>query len=157
MTRSVSTDFKEAAFAQETGEVFVLLLDISHADWADTLRITSDYNGTTSGGNEYTYYPVDIELPSDEEANIAMGKLRVDNVSPVIAATFRALSSPPSVTIKAVLASDPDTIEVEYTGFQLVNITYDLYVVEASIVIEDFYSEPFPGDCFLPSTFPGIF
>lgn len=50
-----------------------------------------------------------------------------------------------------------DTVEVGPFDFKLKNVTYDSLAVEGDLMFENILDEPYPGDCFLPSTFPGLF
>ncbi len=83
--------------------------------------------------------------------------MTIDNIHRDIVIAIRDLTSAPTVEIKVVLSSDPYTAEAEFTGFELTNVTYDSLQVQGDLTIESFMNEPFPGDSFLPSTFPGLF
>ncbi len=52
MSRSLSATFKQAAFAQETGEAFLVLLQFNHASFTVPIRASSDGINTYSRKNE---------------------------------------------------------------------------------------------------------
>jgi hypothetical protein len=56
-----------------------------------------------------------------------------------------------------VLSSTPNTVEADFPVFKFTEITYDALTITGTISIEDFLLEPFPGDSFVPSLFPGLF
>jgi len=157
MSRNVSNAFKSAAFKQETDEAFLVLLEIDHANLSEPIRVTSNGIGTVSNGNTFVAYPFELSLPSNPETGISQAQLTIDNVSQDIIVSIRNITTPPTVVIQVVLASDPDTVEAEFSGFELKNVSYDALTISGTITIESFMNEPYPGGSFLPSTFPGLF
>jgi hypothetical protein len=157
MSRNVSATFKQAAFAQETDEAFLVLITLDHEDLTSPIRVVNNQVAITSNGNTFQPYAFKLTVPDDTERNLSQGRLSIDNISREIIEAIRSISSAPSVTIQVVLASDPDTVEIEYSDFELKNITYDAEVVSGNLVIETFVKEPFPGESFTPGNFPGLF
>jgi len=166
VSRDTSEAFRSAVYGQATDEALLILIKIDHEDFVglslDPLRFTSDGVDTESDVDgetkTYTAYPFQIVLPSNVEAGITRGSIVIDNIDRSIVSAIRQISSEPcEVSIWVVLASTPDTAEAEFTGFRFTNITYNDLTVSGEITIESFLSEPFPGDTFLPSTFPGLF
>lgn len=157
MSRTVSSIFKSAVFGQQTDEAFILLIEIDHADLSEPIRVSSDGVDTVSNGNTFVAYPFEISLPSNPETGVSQARLTIDNVSQTIITSIRNISDPPTATLQIVLASDPDTVEVEFSGFELRNVQYDVFTITGDLSIESFMSEPYPGGSFLPSTFPGLF
>jgi hypothetical protein len=157
MTRAVSSRFRSALFAQETAEVFLVLLEIHHEELVDPIRLSSDSVNTTSNGQLYIAYPFEIGLPDDPAEGIPRAKLRVDNVHRSIVEAVRRISTPPKVHMLVVLADNPDVVEVSFPHFLLTNVQYDAETVSGDLTLESLEAEPYPGDSFLPSTFPGIF
>jgi len=158
MTRALTTTFRSALFGQNADEEVVLvLLELGHSTWSDSIRLTSDSTHTISNGETYIALPFELTLPDEPETGITQGKISIDAIDQSLIAAIRELHTAPSFTIKIVLASDPNTIEIEYTGYELVNISYNVSIISASISIEGFMGEPWPGDAFIPSMFPGLF
>jgi len=154
--RNTSLTFRQAANARETGEAFLVLIEIT--DGANPpIRLSSDAVDTVSNGDLYSAYPFDLTLPDDPEEGITKARITIDNVHRDIIAWIRGLSSAPSVTILIVLGSDPDTVEAEYSNFELTNVQYDALTITGDLGITSFMGEPYPGDSFLPSKFPGLF
>lgn len=157
MTRSVSTTFKQAVAAQETGEAFLVLLTISHADLAAPIRVSSDAVNTTSRGETYVAFPFDLALPDDNRSSAPRARLTIDNVDRQIVEAMRLIQSPPTVLMEVVLASDPDTVEAEFPAFKLRSVEVDILTVRGDLTIELFEDEPYPAGSFVPSAFPGLF
>lgn len=157
MSRNLSTTMRQALNAPETGEAFLVLLTLSHADLPDPIRVTSDAVATESRGNSFTPFPFDLTLPDDLDDRAARAKLAIDNIDREIVRAVRSLTTAPNVLIEIVRAAAPDTVEAQFIDFRLTNVSYDVYKVEGILSIEDFTAEPYPAATFSPSLFPGLF
>lgn len=155
--RTTSLTFRQAINAQNTEEVFIILIEISYGTPATYIRICSGGQNIISNYEEYVYYPFDLSLPSDEAENVPQAQLTIDNVDQSLIEAIRNLARAPGVRLMVVLASDPDTIEVDFADFVFTNISYDALTITGTISVENFMSEPFPGDTFVPSNFTALF
>jgi len=153
--------------ANETGEVFDVLLTIDHPAIADgPIRLASEgletlpvagVQGIVSRGNEFIELPFQFLLPGSADNQTPNSVLQMDNISREITAAARTITSPAAVTAEVVLASDPDTVEVSIDGFSLVNVQYDAFTVQGTISVELLEQRPFPSMNITPSGFPGTF
>lgn len=166
MPRNLSETLISSANAVETDEVYILLLTISHPNLSDDIRVTDDglmdlplagVPGVVSRGQEFIKLPFEFALPGDPENGTPFTKIKIDNIDRDIVAAVRAIRGKADVKAEVILASDPDNVEISLEGFQLVGVTYDRFVVEGSLTIEQFENEPYPGEYYLPSTTPGAF
>jgi len=157
MSRDVSSTFKSTAFGSRTDEAYIVLITVDHEEMEEPLHVTSDGVITTSNAVDFHPYSFMLTLPDDTERPFSQGRLTIENVSQVIIEALRSVSSALLVTMQIVLASDPDTVEVEYPEFELIDVSYDALRISGSLNIESFTEEPFPGDSFIPSFFPGLF
>lgn len=164
--RATTARFKEAAFAQETTEVFIVLVTISHPNWTDDVRVSSDptqllpvaaVRGTISNGDEYLFAPFAINLPAQDDTGVARASISVDNVGRDLMQRIREANSSVDISLTVVLSSDPDTAEVQVTDFKLERVTYDAFTISGEISVEFFDLEPFPYQRFTPSKWPAIF
>lgn len=158
MARSVSATFEAAVYAQETSEVFHILLAISHTDMSATLRFVSNSEDVTSDGDTYTAFPFKIDFPpADGEDQLPSVQLVIDNIDRSIIEELRSIDSAPTVAVSVVLASDPDTVECGPLSFTLKTIDYDAKLITAELGFEDILNEPFPAGTFTPTDFGGLF
>lgn len=166
MPRNVSNAFKQAVFAQQTSEAFILLATISHPSFTDDIRVASDpyedlpiagVKGVISDGLEYVYLPFTITLPAQNDTGIARASISIDNVNREIVNAVRRATSALEVSMQVVRASDVNTPEVLVSDFRLERITYDALTVSGEITVEYYDLEPFPSKRFTPSDFPGMF
>jgi hypothetical protein len=155
--RTGSVTFREAIFSQQTEEVFILLIEISHPTLPDDIRVCSGGRNITIGENLYVYYPFDITLPDDIAENVSRAKLIISNISRDLISAIRDMASSPIINVKMVLASDPTVTEIAFEGFKLVTVDYNALTITGDISVEDFLTEPVQGDSFEPSQFPGLF
>lgn len=157
MSRTLSSLAKQAIHAQETGEVFLLLLTLSHASLAQPIRVANNLENVTSNGNTFTAFPFTIVLPQEQEDQPPRMRLVIDNVDRTIVTALRNLTSPPTIQLDVVLASQPNTLEASFPGFSLRQAQYDQLVVEGELTLEEIVLEPFPEGSFDPQNFAGIY
>ncbi len=153
----VTPAFTSALMAQETGEAFIVLIKIDHPNLSAPIRVSSDGVNTSSNGETFIAFPFELELPISDPDQPPRARITIDNVDRSIVTAIRSINTEATVDIDVVLGSDPDTLEVSFTGFKLVNVDYDALVVAGDLSFEDFFSEPFPSRVFSPADFPGGF
>lgn len=146
-----------SAFAQETTDVWLVLVTIEHADLAAPIRVVNNTEDVVSGGDTYTAFPFEVTLPDSKDDAPDRGRLVIDNVSREIAQAIRSITSPATVTFEVIRAAAPDTIEMTWPFFKLTNVKWDVLQVSGDLTLEDFTSEPYPAGIFSPAGFPGLF
>ena len=156
MSRTLSTAALQAINAQQTGEVFHVLLTIENSA-GPPLRMTDNTEDVVSRGNTFVAYPFALELPSDEAGNISEARLSIDNVSRILVDELRNLSDPLVLTIEVVAASTPDTVEYEAIDYRLNNVKYDALSITGTLTQENFLTEAYPKDIMSGASFPGLF
>ena len=168
MSRTVSAALRRATYAQQTGEVPVLLVTFDHEDLDTPRRVSSDPTqrvevsdrivyGTVSRGLTFYYAPFELALPSDQEDAAPRTRVRIDATDQALVDALRALVSPVQVTMEVVLASSPDLVEAETAAFDLVDVSYSAVELEGELVLDALTREPFPAMRFDPARAPGVF
>lgn len=156
MRSSISQRALGASLQQQTDEVFLVLVEIGHASLSEPIRVVNNNENVTSLGNLYVAFPFEIDLPGEDSDRPPGARLRIDNVDRTIVQTLRRIASPPTVTIRIILAATPDTIELELAGLTLRNATYDAATVTGDLAFEQIMVEPV-ATMMTPAKFPGIF
>lgn len=146
-----------ALTAQETGEGFVMLLEISHAALVDSIRVCNHKDGITSNGDVYQFFPFRAPLIDQTPDSPPRIELVIDNVDRQIVEAIESISTSPDVTMSVVMASDPDTIEVGPYVMKLKDPKYNLYTVSGELSFENILSLPSVKGSFSPADFPGLF
>lgn len=154
--RTLSTAALQSALDDYSTEVWLVLLEATHADLPDPIRVVRNYEDIESNGDTYVAFPFEIELPDQDAERPSQCKVTIDNVSREILTSLRSISSPADVAIRVVLASQPDTVEIEFTGLKLRNIQYDAGQITGELLFEDVATEPVSKDM-TPQWFPGLF
>lgn len=159
MARSLSAAARSAMFAQQTGEAPIVLLELSHPEFADVIRVCSNDLAIVSRGSTYVPFPFDIVLPDDADDAVPRVTLRIDNVDRRIVQELRGISggSPVSVALFVVLASSPNVVEIGPLEFTLRDAEYSAATVEGTLLYEDVLNKPFPAESFTPPRFPALF
>lgn len=167
MARTVSLTMRQAMNAQETGEVAVILLTITHPDLATPIRLSSDPTtristdpllyGTVSRGQTYYFLPFSAILPDDKDEAPPSARIIIDNIDRELIRLIRSTSTPAAVTLEMVLASAPDSVEIMFPELDLVSADYDAQSVTISLAIDALLTEPYPSGTFDPASFPGLF
>lgn len=157
MSRSPTLNTRTALNASGTGEVFLILLTLSHPQLPEPIRVTSDAVATVSREQVFSPFPFDLTLPDDAEGAAPAARLSIDNIDRRVVMAVRSLQSAAYVLIEIVRAAAPDVIEAKFEDFRLTDISYDSQVVAGNLTLEDFVSEPFPAAIFSPGLFPGLF
>lgn len=155
--RSLSSTAKAGVFAQETEQVYLVLLEIAHSSLGTPIRVVNNYADVVSNGVTYSAFPFEISLPDDTDEKMPNVMLSIDNVDRVIVNAIRSITGPPTITISVVLASSPSTIEAGPYSMTLREASYDAATVTGSLAVEDMLNEPYPSDLMTPANFPGLF
>jgi hypothetical protein len=165
--RVLSLNFREAIFGQESGEVPIFLLTITHPDLDGPIYLTTDATerlgtdplvyGTVSRGVTFLYAGIDVTIPDEQDKSPPASKLTVANVTRDLIPLARSVNSPPSVQIEAVLASAPDDVEMNWPALDMSNLTYDASALQFDLTMDALVTEPYPSGTFSPAYFPGLF
>lgn len=157
---TLSIPARRALFASETGEVFLLLITISHASFTPPIRVVNNTTNITSRGNVFLGCPFQLSLPDEREEQLSSQmQIQIDNVDRKIMEGIRSLpvGATPTVTAELILASDPNTVEQDFPDFTLRQVEYDALVITGSLMVEDMLNERYPQFEFTPVWFPGLF
>jgi hypothetical protein len=155
MPRSLSNTALASLQAQQTGEVWLVLLTITNPG-AATIRVVNNTEDVVSRGATFQAFPFEIELPGEDPDSPSSARLRIDNVDKRIVEAVRSIVSPPLITIEVVLASQPDTVEIAYSNLTMRSVEYDAESVRGELTFESIYSEPVTLTI-TPNRFPGLF
>lgn len=113
--------------------------------------------GVTSNGNDYIFLPMEITLPSEDEAQAPRCSIVMYDVTRYLTPIIRTITSPPRVKMELVLSKTPNVVEVSFSDFYISNFTYNADSVSAELSMIDYEREPFPMHSFTPQYFPGMF
>lgn len=142
---------------EDTSQV-VLRLSDGYTQRIESLTTDSDVvYGVSSRGNDFVFLPMQVSLPSEEEAQAPRSSLVLQDVTRYAVPLIRAIKGPPKILMELVLSSSPDIIEASFAGFYINSFTYSADSVTAELAMIDYEREPFPQHSFSPIYFPGLF
>lgn len=156
-SNTVGTTFVCTSIGTGTGEVSneIRLCDSYTTRISET---TEDVMyGVTSRSKNYIFLPLEITLPQEDEAQAPRSTIVIRDATRYVTPIIRELTEPPKVKLELVLSSTPDTVEVSFDGFYVVNFTYNRDQVTCELQMVNYEREPFPMHSFSPTTFPGLF
>lgn len=168
---TMSPDAIRAVFSPDADSDLIFLLTIYNplnpsevvARLADgfTQRISETDDevvyGVVSNGNPYIFLPIEVTLPTEEEAQAPKCSITIHDVTRYIVPIIREISGPPRIKMELVLSKTPNVVEVSFDGFYINSFTYNADTVSASLSMIDLEREPFPMHSFTPRYFPGLF
>lgn len=157
MARALSLAARIAMHAQETGEVFLVLLKIIHPNLPQPLFFVRDGQSCVSRGQLYIPVPFDFTLPSDTDDEPPQAKITIDNVSRQVTEALRSITTTPDIEVSIVLASTPDVLEYGPVLFQLADLQVNALTVTGTLIYDPITNEQFPCDSYIPEWFPGLF
>ncbi len=114
--------------------------------------------GVVSNGHEYTFLPVQVSLPNEDESQAPKCSMTIHDVTRYLIPFIRQqLTGPANVKLDMVLSTTPNIIEASFTGFMLTSVTYNANTITADLTMVNYDREPFPQHSFSPIYFPGLF
>lgn len=153
---TVSSDGRAELYAAQSAEVWVQLLTIDHDDLATPIRLCNNNEDIVSDGETFTAWGFPPILPVSTEGELPAVELAIDNVTRELTIALRAITTPITVTLEVIRASDPDTVEVQYV-YESRSIRYADDSVRIELGSEALMSERIPGDTYTRTTNPGLF
>lgn len=161
----------KAVFSPDSDDDLIILLTIYNpANESEVIaRIADGYTkrisetdteviyGVTSNSNDYMFLPMEITLPSEDEAQAPRCSIVLHDVTRYLTPIIRDITSPPKIKMEMVLSKSPNVVEVSFSDFYISNFTYNADSVSAELSMIDYEREPFPMHSFTPQYFPGMF
>ena len=118
---------------------------------------TEVYYGVVSRGEQFLFLPMELSLPSEEEAQAPKCSLVLRDVTRFVTPIIREISGPPKVKMELILSKTPDVVEASFVGFYINSFSYNSDSVTAELSMIDYEREPFPMHSFTAPYFPGLF
>lgn len=155
--RVVSVNAMKALLAQETGEVFLACITITHPS-ITTLRLVNDTQPLVRSAGTYVPCPLQVLLPAQRDDQIPQVNLVIDNVDRTVLEQIRELAGVPQITLEIVLASSPDTVEAGPFDFSLLSASYDVLSITGTLgYMDDVLNQQVPAMQYTPTNSPGLF
>lgn len=179
--RTVTASALAKLYRSEAGISLPVLIQIDHDDWATPLYLVNNYDDVVYDGQTYTAFPFRFD-PADinTDGSIQSGRITISAVDQTITAAIRGLTTPPTVTAVAALATYSPTglpattfypgaatypgAGLGYTveplatwAFRLRNVTGNAESISGELEFENKLENEVPSLEFRPRDFPGLF
>lgn len=166
--RSLSLNFRAAINAQESGEIPLFLVTISHPSMTDApMRLSTDPTirisdvplvyGTLSRGQTHIFLPMEVVLPDEQEGSAPRSQFRLSNVTRKMVELTRSVSTPAKAKLELVFASAPDDVEVESPWLNVLSAKTDSAELTLELSLNAMTAELYPAGSFDPAGFPSLF
>lgn len=165
-----SNTYFEEALAQDTKEVYLVLLTITHPDLAQLgidypeigisngeLRLVRNTVDITSRTKVFMAFGFEFTRPNEGSPARSVASIQMDNVDQRISLLLTELTTKPTVKVEIVLASNPDVVEQVLPNFKLSGVSWDADVIEGELSVENDSAEPVTAYEFNPKWSPAIF
>lgn len=156
MPRQLSPEAFRQLFAQESTDVFLLCLTISHANLPAPIRVVKNNADLIRNAGTFLKCTFDIQLAEDAADAPPQVQLVIDNVDKAISTSLMTLQGKVSILLEVVLGSQPDTVEISQSFF-LLNSSFNAKVVTGTLGYEEeILNQSFPKDTYAPGNTPGL-
>ena len=152
---SISNELKAQVFAQESTDPLLTLVTLSNQTFV--ARLVNNSVDFVHSGNTYTAFPMKIKTPVDDGETTKDFTLELDNVSLELVSQMRSVTGDIGVSIKLVLASMPEVIQMEYSELLIRSISYNANTISAKIILDSALAIQMTSEKYTPSNFPGMF
>jgi len=157
--RTLSTSFRQENNAQQTGDIYLTLLDIDYdSNTGDPLRFVNNFASITYDGNTYEELVFNFIMPQDGENNRS-ASIELDNTDTRVSEfLLSAAVEQITVTERLIDASDTGSPVLEIMReYNLRNVTITRSVVTGELLYMHHLQDAFPKLRKTPSLFPGVF
>lgn len=156
MANQLSPELIAQLFAQESNEVLLTLVTLSHPNFGE-IHLVNNTVDITSRGQVYTAFPMSVRYPVDDGESARDFQLEMDNVSLAVISQLRGVTDFINVTIELILASMPDTVQVSQSELQILTLQYNKSRITAKVVLDNFLNTAMTSEKYGPTNFPGLF
>lgn len=156
MSREVSNTLRYHLYAQESEDPFLQLFTFTHESFS-TIRLVNNMTDVVSRGLTFTAFPIQVTMPTDDGDTAREVVLEMDNASLFMMEALRSVRTPIQVKIEMILASVPDTVQIELAELEINNVTYNATSIQARLILDGFLTTSIPAETYGPTNFPGIF
>lgn len=157
MVRQVSQRLLEAFYANESSELLLVLMMLTHEDWAAPVYLVRDSEALVSNSITYQPFPFNLSLPNDTDEGMPVLKFVCQNVSQEIIGKMRAVVGDIDCTVTWALRATPDIPEAGPFDVVMRGIEYDAQTVSGALALDPILEEPFGYRKMTPGNTPAIF
>lgn len=158
MPRTYSPAASRNLLATSADEPFLVLLEISHPDLDEPIRVVNDTQDVTVESNLYLACAFRLTLPDDIDGQVPRAQLEVDNIGRELTQwlEYSQGGKGAKCRILQILRSEPDVIEFDMT-LDLSGLSIDNLAVRGTLGFVNTLDQPAVKVRFDPISAPGVF
>lgn len=158
MPRDLSAAARQNLNATSADEPLLMLLEITHAQLAEPVRVVNDVQDITVEGNLYQACAFQLSLPEESDGRVPQAQLSIDNVGRELMQWLEASAggAGSQCRVLQLLRSQPDVIEYDIT-LDMDGIVATQMLVTATLGYVDFLNQQAVAISYRPETAPGVF
>lgn len=157
MANELTPELLAQIFAQESNDPFLVLVTLSHEDFADDIRLVNNTQNITSRGNVFQSFPMEIRLPLDDGESTRDFSIDFDNVSLELIEEIRTVTDTITVKLEMILASIPNEVQMVQEDLKIHSLSYTATKVSARLILDNFLNTEMTSERYGPFNFPGLF
>lgn len=154
--RDLSTQFLTELNSQESGDVIIWLLEATNNS-IDPVYLASNTEDIVSNGRTYTAFPFKVTITPDDDDEAPVTRIDFSNIGLDLIERIRSVVDPIRFKLMLVLASDPDSVEVEIPDLIGRSLSYDSKQISYTLTYDDILSVVVPSHIYGPLEFGGLF
>ena len=145
-----------AALATASEVAWLALLTITAAG-EPPLYVVNNSVPVVSRGITFAPYPFSLTLPTDDSESLPSCTLTISNLDAAIVEFVRGKLVAPTIVVEIVTSAYPDIVEKSLSFLKLVSVSYDVMQLTGTLNVDDFLTQGFPAESYVPPQFPGLF
>lgn len=157
MSNQLSPELLAQLYYQDSEDVFLTLLTLSHPSFVADVRMVNNSVDIISRGNTFIAFPFKIRLPVDDGESAREVSIEFDNVSLEILDELRTVTTAIDVKIEMILASIPNDVQISIEELKIQNVSYNKHTVSARLFMDSFLTTELNAELYSPTLYPGIF
>ena len=157
MANSLTPELLAQLYYQESEDVFLTLLTLTHPSFAGPIRLVNNSVDVISRGQTFIAFPFKLRLPVDDGESAREVSIEFDNVSLEILDELRTVTTSIEVKMEMVLASIPDEVQISIEELKIQTVNYNKQVISARLFLDSFLTTELNSEIYSPTLYPGIF
>jgi len=157
MANSLTPELLAQLYNQESEDVFLTLLTLTHPSFAAPIRLVNNSVDIISRGDTFIAFPFKLKLPVDDGESAREVSIEFDNVSLEILDELRTVTTSIEVKMEMVLASIPDEVQISIEELKIQAVNYNKQVISARLFLDSFLTTELNSEIYSPTLYPGIF
>ena len=157
MARQLSNAAVQSINASETGEVWLALIELTHASFGSPIRLVRNNASIVHAGNTYSAFPFSVMLPDDEPEIVPVVRWVAYNVDQSLTTALRSVTGPITGKLSYVLADTPDIVEIGPMEMQMSGFEFDSLTISGNMTIEPVLDALFGSKRMDGGNAPGLF